>query len=408
MKRIAPYDAAYAAANNYVPDGNGQYNADPDAPYLNGNPATGQEGSIPPFEAVDHSQKEIVKAVTAAGLTPAHNNLTQLAQSMYLHASLGIYGIGGGVKNAYTVTALNGTVPPDALVDGVRSMWIAPAANDAAVTLNAFALGTKPVFDISGNALTGGEIAGLVETLYSEAADGGSGGWLLVPWTSKAVSGLPIPKRIRLIDTTGTYTPTDSSVIAWDVILQAPGGGGGGVNGQGSGTVASATGGQGGGRSRKFILISDPATYSADFVIPAGGVGSAAGAGNGVDAGDITFDDGSITFDAPGGTGGEGDVGTSGASARAADDAIIGTTGDENYPTTRAGDANYFSGNYASRSAGGPSIYGTANRPASNTTPSASTGYGAGGTGANARATAGNYAGAAGAPAVAYIREYTR
>jgi len=50
--------------------------------YINGNPVTGTEGSIPPNTAFDEDQIEIVTVIQNAGLTPDHNDLTQLWQAI--------------------------------------------------------------------------------------------------------------------------------------------------------------------------------------------------------------------------------------------------------------------------------------------------------------------------------------
>jgi hypothetical protein len=50
--------------------------------FLNGNPVTGTEGSIPPATAFDEDQIEIVTVISNAGLTPDHNDLTQLWQAI--------------------------------------------------------------------------------------------------------------------------------------------------------------------------------------------------------------------------------------------------------------------------------------------------------------------------------------
>lgn len=63
----------------YVPPINGD-TGNPDRPYINANPGTGIQGSIPPAAAIEHPMREIVNAITAAGLTPDPNDLTQLGQ----------------------------------------------------------------------------------------------------------------------------------------------------------------------------------------------------------------------------------------------------------------------------------------------------------------------------------------
>jgi hypothetical protein len=50
--------------------------------YINGNPVTGTEGSIPPATTFDENQIEIVNVILNAGLTPSHTDLTQLWQAI--------------------------------------------------------------------------------------------------------------------------------------------------------------------------------------------------------------------------------------------------------------------------------------------------------------------------------------
>lgn len=64
-----------------------QYNppygsADPNAPFVNGNPATGTEGSIPPAEQMEFPQREIVGVIAASGQTPANADQLQLTKAI--------------------------------------------------------------------------------------------------------------------------------------------------------------------------------------------------------------------------------------------------------------------------------------------------------------------------------------
>lgn len=93
MKYQPPFDPAFAGAPV-----NGIYNADANASYVNGNPATGQEGSIPPFEAVEHTMREIMKVITEAGITPNHADLTQLWQALqWLVGERLVESVGGAI-----------------------------------------------------------------------------------------------------------------------------------------------------------------------------------------------------------------------------------------------------------------------------------------------------------------------
>lgn len=76
MKWQPPYEPGA------TPGATGIHNSDPNAQYSNGNPATGEQGSIPPMEAVAHTMQEIVHLIAAAGLTPDHADLEQLRKGV--------------------------------------------------------------------------------------------------------------------------------------------------------------------------------------------------------------------------------------------------------------------------------------------------------------------------------------
>lgn len=50
--------------------------------YVNGNPVTGTEGSIPPNTAFDETQIELLEVIQRAGIVPTHGDLTQLWQAL--------------------------------------------------------------------------------------------------------------------------------------------------------------------------------------------------------------------------------------------------------------------------------------------------------------------------------------
>ena len=63
--------------------------SNPDAPFINATP--GQKGSPIPAEALEYTQREIVNAITRAGLTPSNDNLGQLYQAMQKAVAGGSY-----------------------------------------------------------------------------------------------------------------------------------------------------------------------------------------------------------------------------------------------------------------------------------------------------------------------------
>lgn len=55
---------------------------DANAPYVNGDPSIGRRGSIPPGEMLEFTQREIVKAIADAGITPSDTDLAQLSAAI--------------------------------------------------------------------------------------------------------------------------------------------------------------------------------------------------------------------------------------------------------------------------------------------------------------------------------------
>jgi hypothetical protein len=54
--------------------------SDPNAGYVNGNPQTGVQGSIPPAASIEYPQREVVNLINSSNITPADNDLFQLAK----------------------------------------------------------------------------------------------------------------------------------------------------------------------------------------------------------------------------------------------------------------------------------------------------------------------------------------
>lgn len=60
----------------------GIHNADPDAPYVNGDPRTGQQGSIPPAQAFEHPMRELAHLIDFAEMEPSHTDLEQVRKAI--------------------------------------------------------------------------------------------------------------------------------------------------------------------------------------------------------------------------------------------------------------------------------------------------------------------------------------
>lgn len=75
----------------------------PHSPYVNGDPSIGRRGSIPPAEAIEHPQREIVGAIAGSGQTPSSADLLQLWRTHQIAPWTTAYGQDTGVANALVV-----------------------------------------------------------------------------------------------------------------------------------------------------------------------------------------------------------------------------------------------------------------------------------------------------------------
>jgi hypothetical protein len=143
-----------------------QYNkpfdkSDVTASYVNGNPPAGVQGSIPPAEAIEYPQREIVAVIVAAGLTPTNTDLTQLLQAIRILSGVSgtallHWGLDTGSVNAMVIAA---SPVLTAYAAGDTIITVPAQTNTSTtVTLNANGLGTRNVVKANGAALAVGDI----------------------------------------------------------------------------------------------------------------------------------------------------------------------------------------------------------------------------------------------------------
>lgn len=129
--------------------------SDPNAPYINGNPATGQQGSIPPAASIEYPQREIVNLIADANLAvPDNGDLHQLSKAV--QSMLLISDDDGGTANAYQVTM---TPVPTAYFKYMTVVCKIGNTNTGASVLNVNAMGPKPIRHPADNTeLSAGEL----------------------------------------------------------------------------------------------------------------------------------------------------------------------------------------------------------------------------------------------------------
>lgn len=122
----------------------------------------------------------------------ADSDLYQTAQAVARYASGGVYALDTGAANTYVLGGSGAFRMPKTYFDGMRINWVPGHSNTGASTANAFAIGSVPILNWNGAALTGEEIIVAFEAsmVYSVAANA----FLLVPWMRYAyASNLIVP-----------------------------------------------------------------------------------------------------------------------------------------------------------------------------------------------------------------------
>lgn len=132
--------------------------ADPDDPYIDGNPNTGTEGSPVPAAAIEDPQREIMVVIEQAGLDGDEEDLTQLFQALQILFGSSNHKIfvcdDGGAANAYDLTVAGGFEPPEELDDGVVVIFKAANASSGASTIDLEGIGAESFTLPDGTAIS--------------------------------------------------------------------------------------------------------------------------------------------------------------------------------------------------------------------------------------------------------------
>lgn len=139
---------------------------DPNASYINGNPSTGVQGSIPPAAAFEFPMREIVAMITNSGFTPSDNDLAQLSRALRQGNNFGLAATVGGNANVLTLT--NAALPLDTYRNGLTLRVQIPSANTGPVTINVDNLGAINILRNNGAQLSAGDLPAnsVVEIIY--------------------------------------------------------------------------------------------------------------------------------------------------------------------------------------------------------------------------------------------------
>lgn len=136
---------------------------DPNAPYINGNPSTGQQGSIPPALSIEGPQRELHNFILKSGFTPADNDMMQLIKS--IRRAFVNYGVDTGAVNTLIVTL---DPPLEAYYAGMPLRVLVAHNSTGPCTVNVNGLGPRAIktttgLDLGPDDIAAGMIAYLID-----------------------------------------------------------------------------------------------------------------------------------------------------------------------------------------------------------------------------------------------------
>lgn len=305
------------------------------------------------------------------------------------------------VVNAYKVTY---TPAITTLSDGLRLNFRIGTTNTGAATFSPNGLTAKPIIDSAGNPMVAGELtaSGLAAVVYSSSLDS----WVLV-FQSSSANSVGNLINIQTFTGNGTYTPTPGMKKCRVRLIG--GGGGSGIIPATGANQYSAAGGGASGSFGEAMLTASQIGASQTVVVGAAGAAGAAGSAGGTGG---TTSLGSLLI-CPGGAGSP--IGT-----------LVASTAAEQFAGGLPGALPSGSAAYIFSSAGQKGMQGISALQATlggagaaspfgsggvsggaSVIPSAGSGYGSGGAGPSIGPSTAAKAGAAGAPGIIIIEEYS-
>jgi len=190
---------------------------DPNAPYVNGDPTIGRQGSIPPAAMMEHPQREIVALIEKSGFTPSETNLQQLAEAT--RSQRINYAIDTGSQNNLVVAF---DPPLTEYTQGLTLRVRVRQTNNDRCSINAGA-GARSIRKMNGAEVGDGELpAGCIATLVFDGAvfqlsnfGGGAGG-------DNVFIGVNVPYTEDLSTEPGRiiakFTPPITSLVAGNIV----------------------------------------------------------------------------------------------------------------------------------------------------------------------------------------------
>jgi len=196
---------------------------DTNAPYINGDPSIGRQGSIPPAESIEYPQREIVGCISTANLTPTDASLAQLWQAVQINPWL--THVSHDTSGTVNQIIADIEPPPTSLFFGMQVRIRVANTCSGPSQLNLNSLGNYPVVRGNGAACDVGDYAtGEVLALSFDGAKWQIENWLGPPGVPSTVNNytFKIPYAVAggtANALTASFTPVVTALNAGDPFL---------------------------------------------------------------------------------------------------------------------------------------------------------------------------------------------
>jgi hypothetical protein len=235
---------------------------DPNASYINGNPAAGIQGSIPPAAAFENPMREIVAMIAGGGFTPSDSDLQQVLRAV--RSQLVNYCVDQGTLSNNYLAAFNPAIITYSA--GMPFRLLVKNSNTGDSSFDAGA-GRHQITRYGGAVLSAGDMpaSSIAELVWNA----NQSRFELMNYAGVGTVGSPPPVtvsglvNVQLFTASGTYTPTTGATRALAFATAAGGGG--------TASCALAYGGGAGGTAISLVLLAGVPTIP--VTIGAGGAG---------------------------------------------------------------------------------------------------------------------------------------
>ncbi len=191
---------------------------DPNAAYVNGNPSTGVEGSIPPADAFNEPLRELHNLVLYNGLTPSDTQLDQVTRAV--RRQFVNFGVDTGSVNQLSIAL---QPAPMGYEKGTPLRVLVGNTNTGACTLNNSGLGNRAIKRPDGSDLQPGDMhAGGIASLVDDGSQYQLTNFLSAPVGTASIVTVKIPYCGDISVTpntiTAVFSPALTSLIEGDFL----------------------------------------------------------------------------------------------------------------------------------------------------------------------------------------------